>query len=659
MKMFRACFAIAVVLLVLAAVTARAEFVRIDVTSRADLTNGKTFGTAGPYERIVGKAVFMVDPRNPHNRTIPGIDKAPRNAKGLVEFSADIHIIAPKDQSKGNGVAFFEVPNRGRRDQFTRFSRAPRGAAAKPENEFGDESLLQAGYTLIWLGWQFSVVRDGGLIGIELPVPLEDGQPVVGRVTAPFPVNAPTQTVALDPDTSRYTPVDINSPDARLTVRQNIYDTPRVIPRNQWQFAKIVEGKVVPDSTSIYMKDGFLAGQNYELSYQAKGPVVGGLGYAALRDAASAFKYRKDTLVSARYAYAFGESQTGRVVREFLYEGFNADEQGRKAFDLAWAHIAGAARGDFIQPFSLPNGLGTFTGSMFPFSDLSQRDPTKGRNDGLFAKMGKDVVPKVIYTNSDCEYWGGGRAAALTHTTIDGKRDLQLPENVRIYMLAGTQHVIPAFPPPPATATQQRANPNDYTWALRAILVSADKWVREGVEPVPSRYPKLSDGTLVPQDTLKFPAIPGVQKPSIIPGGYRADLGGPTSPKIPFLVPQVDADGNDIGGIRLPDQAVPLATYTGWNFRNPATGAPTEIVSLQGSFIPFPLTRADRERTGDPRLSIEERYGTKDAYLAKVRAAAQKLVQEQLLLAPDVEPLVTRDGQVWDHITMPASRSSQ
>ena len=648
---------IPIALITLWAVAARAEVVRIDVASRADVLNGKEFGTVGPYERILGKVLFTVDPKNPQNKNIPNIDKAPRNGKGMVEFSTDIYILAPKDQAKGNGVAFFEVPNRGRRDQMVRFARAPRGQAATPEAEFGDGSLLQSGYTLVWVGWQFSLARNGALIGIDLPVAMEDGQPVTGRVNAPFTVNMPGPTFALDPDSARYLPVDPNSPDSRLTVRQNVYDTPRVIPRDQWQFAKMADGKIVPDPTSLYLKEGFQAGQTYELSYQGKGAVVGGLGFTALRDVASAFKYQKGALVSAKYAYALGESQTGRFAREFLYEGFNADEHGQKAFDAIWAHIAGAARSDFIQPFSLPNGQGTFTGSMFPYADVPQRDPVKGKTDGMLMHMNKDVVPKVIYTNGDCEYWGGGRAAALIHTTIDGKKDLQLPDNVRVYMLAGTQHVIAAFPPMQGAA-QQRPNPNDYTWALRAILVSLDQWVRQGVAPVPSRYPRVSDGTLVAHDSFQFPSLPGVQSPSIIPGGYRADLGGPSAPRIPFLVPKVDADGNDLGGIRLPEIAVPLATYTGWNFRSPATGAPTEIVPLNGTFLPFAATRAAREASHDPRLSIEERYPNRDAYLGKVREAAQKLVQERYLLSQDVDPIVAHAAQVWNNVTGETAQKS-
>ena len=397
------------------------------------------------------------------------------------------------------------------------------------------------------------------------------------------------------------------------------------------------------------MKDGFQAGQTYEISYTGKDTPVGGLGYTAIRDVGAAFR-KPGALVTAKYEYQFGVSQTGRFIREFIYDGFNADEQGHKVFDLLWAHISGAARGDFAEPFSLPNGLGIFDAEYFPYSDTPQKDPITGKTDGMLMHMSNDVIPKIIYSNSDCEYWGSGRAAFLDYTSLDGKKDEKIPDNVRIYMMASAQHGPAAFPPTTGQA-QQLQNPNEYWWAMRAILVGLDGWVRKGTAPPPTRVPRVSDGTLVDHAAFKFPAIPGVQSPSIIPGGYRADLGGPTSPRIPFLVPQVDADGNDMGGIRMPDVAVPLATYTGWNFRAPATGAPTEIVPLNGSFIPFAATRAKREQSGDPRLSIEERYPNRDAYLAKVRDAAQKLSAERYLLPQDVEPLVQHAGVVWDHLT--------
>lgn len=651
---FRASLGLA--LLAAVSAVAEAEVTHIEITSRGDVLGGKAWGTRGPYEKLSGTVTFAVDPNNTFNKVIPNIDKAPRDAQGKVEFSSDFFILAPKDRGKGNGVAFFEATNRGRKSLLANFARGGRDTAPEAE-QYGDGSLLKDGFTLVWVGWQFSVAHKPDLVATNLPIAMENGHPIRGKVSsfgigAPWIVTKPGPTLTLDPDLSRYPPADLNAPDATLTVAEGIYDQPRLIPRDQWQFATLVDGKPVPNAKTIYLKSGFAAGQRYDITYTAQDTPVGGLGYAAVRDLASAIKYRKDMPVSAQYEYIYGASQTGRFLREFLYDGFNADEQGRKTFDAVWAHLSGSARGDFANGFSTPDGLGIFTGSMFPFSDLKTRDPATGKEDGLLAHMDASVMPKVIYSNTETEYVGGGRAGALVHVSLDGKRDLKIPDNVRIYMWASAQHGPASFPPAKGIA-QQMGNPNDYYWGMRAIFAGLDGWVRKGAAPTPSRYPRLADGTLVAHDAFKFPAIPGVQSPAIIPGGYRGDLGSPLkAPRIPYLNPQVDADGNDIGGVRMPEIEVPLATYTGWNFRSPENGAPTQIVPLTGSFIPFTATKAERVKNGDPRLSIEERYPNRAAYLAKVRAAAVKLVKQRYLLAQDVDPILAHAGMVWDRLAV-------
>jgi hypothetical protein len=375
------------------------------------------------------------------------------------------------------------------------------------------------------------------------------------------------------------------------------------------------------------------------------------LGYSAQRDVASAFKFADYMPVRVKYAYAFGSSQSGRFLREFIYQGFNADEQGRRSFDAIWAKTGGAARGDFIQPFSDPDGLGIFTGSQFPFANTPQKDPVTGKTDSMLMHMTPETTPKLIYTNTETEYVGGGRSTALIHTSYDGKSDLAIPDNVRIYMWAGAAHGAGSFPPAKGIA-QQPGNANDYNWSMRGTLKAMDDWVRKDIAPPPSRYPNLTDGTLVDHAGWHFPAIPGVPSPAIIPGGYRADLGGPlTAPRLAYLDPKLDADGNDLGGVRLPEIAVPLGTYTGWSFRSPDVGSPTEIIPLTGMFIPFAATKAERDKTGDPRLSIAERYPSRDAYLTRIRAEAQKLADQRYILAEDIEPIVAHAGTVWDTLT--------
>ena len=635
---------------------AMAEVTRIEIATRTDVVAGKAFGDTGPYEEIVGKVYYSLDPDNPRNKSIADLDKAPRDAAGRVAFVADLFVLVPKDKSHGNGVALFDVLNRGRKNMLNAFNRSPPSFDPNAPLDLGDGFLMQQGYMLVWVGWQFDLPHRGGLMGLEAPPVLENGKPVVGKVTTTFTPNTNDPTYPLNDmgryaDTTHYPPVDPASPANVLVVRDGFLGAPHVIPRDEWQFARVKDGQIVPDNSAVYLKGGFQPGHFYELSYQATGAVVAGVGLAALRDLASAVKYRQDLPITARYAYAFGPSQDGRLLREFLYEGFNADEQDRRAFDAVMAHIAGAARGgDFNSRFARPNGLGFFVASLFPYLDLDQKDPATGRTDGIETKLTPEQRPKVFYTNSSGEYWGGGRAAALTHTTLDGSEDAKAPDNVRIYLFAGTQHV-PGGYLPSQGAGAQKPNGNQYGFAQRALFVALDRWVRDNVEPPPSAHPQLADKTLVPRDQIAFPAIPGVHSPLTIPAGYRADLAEPQTHALPLLVPQVDADGNELSGIRLPNVAVPLATYTGWNFRSPAIGQPGELLPLTGSFIPFPVTKAAQEAAHDPRLSIEERYGSRERYQALVTDAAAKLVQQRYLLNQDVPPVVERALATWDEIT--------
>ena len=635
----------------------RAEVTRIEIASVAPVLDGKSFGDVGPYEKIVGKVFFSVDPADPHNKGIVDLDKAPHDAAGHVGFSADLYVLAPKDTARGNGIAFFDVLNRGRKNILRDFNHAPQVLDPTAEADFGDGFLMRQGYTLVWVGWQFDIPRRGGLMALDAPAALDQGNPITGRVSTTFVPNTDDPTHPLDDmgryaDTTGYPPLDPSSPMNMLTVRDGFVATPRIIPRDQWQFGRMKDGQLVPDISALYLKDGYLPGHVYELSYEAKGAVVAGVAFAALRDLASAVKHNQGGPISARYAYAFGPSQDGRFLREFLYEGFNADERDQRAFDGVIANIAGSGRGgDFNSRFARPNGLGFFVASLFPYLDLNQHDPVTGRSDGLLMHLAPEQRPKIFYTNGSGEYWGGGRAAALIHTTLDGHEDATLPDNVRIYLFAGTQHVPGGFLASQGEG-QQKPNPNDYSWAHRALLVAMDQWVRDGRTPPESRYPRLSDRTLVPRDKVNFPAIPGVRSPLSIPAGYRADLEGPaTAHPLPLLVPQVDGDGNELAGIRLPDVAVPLATYTGWNFRSPSIGQPTELIPLTGSYIPFPVTRAARGVTQDPRLSIEERYGSRARYQALVTDRGAALVKDGYLLSEDLRTVVDRALARWDDIT--------
>jgi hypothetical protein len=633
---------------------ARAEVARIDIASRADILGGKSFGAAGAYEKIVGTVVFAVDPALPANKAIVDIDKAPRDASGRVTFSADLYALVPKDSAKGNGVALFDVANRGRKNMLRYFNLATPAADPSTEAEFGDGFLMRQGYALIWVGWQFDVPKGRGLIGLDAPAVIEQGRPATGRVSTLFIPNTADATYGLDnflggyADTTAYPPVDPASPANSLTVRDGYLAAPQLVPRAQWQFGRAADGAVKPDISAVFLKGGFAPGHVYELSYEAKGAVVAGVGFAALRDLASAVKHQAGGPLSARYALAFGPSQDGRLLRQFLYEGFNADETGQRAFDGIIAHIAGAARGsDFNARFARPNGLGYYVASLFPYLDSVSRDDVTGKTDALQSHLAPAMRPKIFYTNTSTEYWGGGRAAALIHTTLDGRKDAQVADNVRIYLFAGTQHTPGAFAAP-LTGGQQRSNPNEYAWGHRALVVAMERWVREDAAPPASRHPRIAEHSLVPQKAIDFPELPGMRSPLGIPGGYRADLEDGTAHPLPFLVPQVDGDGNELAGIAFPDVAVPLATYTGWNFRNPAIGQPGEILPLAGSYIPLAVTRAAREANHDPRPSLEERYGDRARYQAVVTDRAEDLVEAGYMLQQDLDTVVARALARWD-----------
>ncbi len=368
--------------------------------------------------------------------------------------------------------------------------------------------------------------------------------------------------------------------------------------------------------------------------------------------------------VRGRYLHVFGSSQSGRFLRVFLHDGFNLDARGRKVFDGFMPHIAGAGRGDFNMRFSQAVGLDQYAALRFPFTDAPQTDAATRRTDGLLSKYAADLQPRILYTNSSVEYWGTGRAAALVHTSIDGTTDLTLPANVRSYHFAGSQHGPAAFPPRAAPGDGPNArgvgaqlpNPTPHTIGLRALVMALDRWVRDGVDPPASKYPRLSDGTLTTVPGLKWPALGSIPSPALIPEPRRAGVDGGNG-TWPFLVPQVDEDGNELAGIRLPDQAVPIGTLTGWNFRAPGSGNPTAIVPLLGSLIPFAKTAADR--AGDPRKSLDERYRGKSDYLGRVTTSALDLVRQGYVLREDLPFLLERAAAGWDWVSArPSSTAS-
>jgi hypothetical protein len=605
-----------------------AEVTNVTITSRAVVANGAPFGATGAYEKLIGRIEFALDPRKAPNKAITDLSRAPIGADHRVHFSADLYVLRPVDASRGNGTLLFEIANRGRKGLLTRFNRARTSQDPTAATDFGDGFLMNEGYTLVWVGWQFDVAPP--LLRIDAP-----RADVSGRARFSFIPDARSTSIA-PADLPYYPPVVSDDPSATLTVRDRFWQHPTPIARASWHLT------TMNDQLRVVLDAGFQPGRIYEVEFPAGGARVAGVGLAAIRDAAAAFRYRTDLPVQGRAAYVFGISQSGRFLRQFLHDGFNVDEQDRRVFDAVWPHIAGGGQGSFNERFATP-GYSSFPATRFPFTDLKE-DNGRGAADGILAKYRPEQLPKIFYTNTSVEYWGQGRAAALIHTSIDGKTDARIPEQVRIYLLAGTQHGEAAFPPTPGTG-QALGNPTPQGNTLRALLRALHQWVSTGVVPPDSRYPMLQDATLVPAGAVAFPTIPGVRDPRSIEGPAEIVKGRVVA--LPFLVPKVDADGNELAGIRTPDVSVPLATTTGWNFRADRVGNPSTIYPLLGSYLPFARTKADRESRIDPRLSIEERYRDRDDYLARVNRAAIDLMQQRLLLPGDVEDVMAHASQHW------------
>jgi len=664
---------------------AQARVVRVDVTSRTDVQEGKPFGNSGAYEKIIGRVYFAVDPSNLHNRQIVDLDKAPRNAKGEVEFSADLYLLKPKDMTKGNGSVLFEVSNRGGRGILSLVNGR--------DGESGDGFLMRQGYTIAWVGWEFDLSSQGERLRLTAPIAHDPGgKEIHGLVRGDFTPSEkrndwPLGHILLGPDGGNSYQVDDPQSSANvLTVRDTPTEARTRIPRSDWSFAHVVAGKLTHDPHFIHLNTGFIPGKIYEVVYSSKNPAVVGVGLAAVRDFLSYLKYDPQATAPVKRAYAVGISQSGRFLRHFIYQDFNTDEKGRQVMDGVIAHVAGAGRGSFNHPFAQPSRDAQpmsslfFPTDLFPFTDLPEEDRLNASAGLLDAATRSHTVPKIFYTNTSYEYWG--RAASLIHTSADGKTDAPLAPSTRVYFLAGLEHFTVPFPPEkdvggnPDYTAQQKANPNPIQWYWRALITDMDQWVKDGKMPPPSTYPKIAGNTLVPLADWKFPKISGVNTPHEVSLAYHLDFAlevfGPPpgkegdskqpqiawinveSPQVgqPFgvLVPQSDADGNDLGGVRLPELQVPLATYTGWNLRDPSIGAPEQRVSFLGSWIPLAKTAEERKKSGDPRPSVAERYKSQEEYMSKFEQAAKKLIEQRFLLQEDLPAVLERGKLEWKTI---------
>jgi hypothetical protein len=631
---------LALLLLFLHAATASAEVVRIEIRRRDDM---------GTHERLIGRVYFAVDPALPANRGIADLSLAPKNADGRVEFSSDLLFFQPKDAAKARGTVFFEIVNRGR-DQSLAIMSGARQRDLSPEAwDLGDRFALQQGFAVAFLGWQFDVQPGEGLT-FQAPI-----VPVQGIVRASYVESGggPRFTGFRVP----YCATRDGQQEARLTFRTRIDETPRTVPRDAWIFGN--------SGCTVHLAAGFDAGL-YEAIYQASGSAVAGLGLAAVRDFASYLKHgpanaalRENPLMLQRVV-GYGYSQSGRFLREFVRDGFNADERGRAAFDGLMIASAGAGGGSFNHRFAMPGQAGNSV-----LSILRPVDMPPFTDDGLLEKArAANVVPKIFYTFSSTEYWA--RAGSLTHTREDGTADAPLAPTSRLYFLTGTPHSGGPLPPIRETASQAFAhylNFADQRWVTRALLLDMDAWVQSNGEPPRSRYPTIAEGQLVPRAAVRFPKVAALPFPAYMPQVWRMDFGAQygttrvitTEPPVlaaayRVLVPQVNDDGNELGGIPLPEVAVPLGTYAGWNVTKPQLASLNYLAGLLGSFEPFAATRAGREKAGDSRRALDERYTGRDDYLDRVRRAAADLVRERFMVAEDIPAVVRRAEQMWADI---------
>jgi hypothetical protein len=661
-SMSRLQFALAAFFFCSLATSLPAEITRWEIKSREPYADGRAMGDRGAYERWTGVVHFALDPKLDANRTIVDLDLAATNDQEKVEFWADFELLVPKNLTKANGALFYEVNNRGNK------------TAPGIIDGGADDFLLRQGFIVAWSGWIAEVLPGNGRLLMSAPVATQNGQPITGIVRNEIVVNEPKAKMSVShrAGLGSYRPSKRGMEEATLTIREREADARQPVAPDQ--FKLVVSEVSTADRAGqlplveLEVAGGLKPGWIYEIVYEAEGPIVQGVGLAGIRDLVACLKYEtgeQNPLRTAEgkpaigRALGFGTSQSGRLLRQFLYDGFNADEQGRQVFDGVMPHVAGGGLGSFNHRFASPtrtNGQHeerTFPADYFPFTYGDERDPFTRQEDGILHRSRKlGVVPKVMHTQSSSEYWH--RSGSLVHTDPLGERDAVLPPEVRCYTFGGTQHGPGSGLPGAKGGGQLPSNPADYRPLMRALVLALDAWVSQGQLPPQSVYPRIDNRTLVgwQQDESGWPGIPGINYPQVIQQPTFLDRGPewqsrrlatiePPLVKESYVVrvPAIGPDGNERGTLNLPAISVPVAIYTSWNLRDESIGAAGELLGLQGSYIPFAKTKADRERAGDPRLALLERYRDFADYQTQSMAAAENLVRERYLLKEDLPRL--------------------
>ncbi len=629
---------------------------RMVIAKRQAAFGGAAFGSAGAYEVVAGTAYGELDPRASGNTGIVNVNLAPLNSRGHVEYSVDFMILKPVDAKKGNGRLIYDFVNRGRNT----ILRLDESGDSFAPGDTGNAFLLNRGYTVAWSGWQGDLAGNPALLSAHLPAAKHVGVSIVGSTqTQLIGANlsgmsreeftdvpaGPVFTQILD------YPALLDTTGTTLTVREREADPRKTLPASSWHF--IDERHV-----EITAAPGFDRGALYELIYPATNETIMGAGLAASRDFVSFLRYAdqdstgqpnpaRDPGTPFNAALAFGISQTGRAINDFIYQGFNADTEGRIVFDGAMPLLSATRRTftnfEFAQPgrFARQHEDHEYPGDQFPFAYAASKDSLTGKTDGLLAACAKSrTCPRIVHLDSDTEFWQSRASLAVTDTS--GK-PLAVPDNVRLYMMSG----IPHFAAPNWNTRgncQQPINALSYGPYARALLVALDRWVTEGAAPPATAFPNLKDHTLLPlaKAEAMYPNIPGAPFSPLYDSLQVMDAKTmppeASGPAYPLFFPPFNADGNPVGGIALPEIAVPIGTYSGRNVRAEGFSA-GELCGLSGSFIPFAATKQERLASGDARPSLEERYKSAEDYADKRKHAVDALVQQGFVLPEDAAGL--------------------
>ena len=643
-----------------------------EIRETSKFYNDKCWGSSGPYKRIDGIVHFSVDPSNPANNGIIDLDKAELNEEKRVPFSSDFTLVTPINQDPVRLLV--DVTNRGRKKAFQDFNMSNINGTLGHDIDPGDGFLFKSGFGILSLGWQFDVYRKNGLLGMKAPLVLENGKPVIGSNSVEIrPTVEMKEFLLADRTHIPYPSASLSKEGAYLMVRDWEDGPDTLIPPSEWAFAKNDSKHSIPSKNHIFLNSGFQPGKIYNFVYKATGAVVTGTTLLSVRDTGSWIRNSSKTPFfdkPPRYLYAYGVSQTGRLLRHFIYAGMNIDENGEKVYDGILPHVAGGRRGNFNHRFGQPSQQSAAGfGHLFPFADQNLKDPFSSKEEGLQdTQKIRGQIPKIIYTNTSAEYWRGD--GSLAHMDPSGCCDQPLPNNARTYMFSGTQHGAGSIellksPPSEKIVEAYKSNIVDYRPLLRGALLNLVAWVEKGIEPPASCTPRLDDETAISRRSAieLMPDIPGQHLPNPdrlwrireMDLGENTDIGITKYPIIegrtyPCFVSTLDKDGNEVSGIRMPDISVPLATHTGWNLRNPETGSPEQLLSMIGLSSAFAISRASRETTNDPRLSIEERYTSREDYLQKVRVEAQKLADESYILHHDIDVIVKNCSNRYEYL---------